>query len=240
MNKLELCNMLAREAGVSGGNTAFTTVVGVTGELDRLVGYIDNAWEEVQNAHMDAGDNWRWMRVGFTLQTVAAQDAYAFGAAIDDLTTAAITRFRKWMIQDEDDPPKIFLTSGGVSGQGWMSFIVWNDFKFLYKIGTQVDSQPYHITVDPQNNLVLGPQPGDIYTVSGDYLRSAQTLPLDTDIPEMPVDFHKLIVWKALVAYGLFESAPECITKGEHYATTYMGDLENDQLSRIGVQGPMA
>ncbi len=231
---LQLAQSLRQECGVAG--TGPSTVVGQVGELKRLVDWVSEAWTEIQNRHR----NWRWLRYGFTFQTVADDDTYAYGDVSDAVTAVAITRFSHWLLTDRYDPPKIFLTSAGVGTQTWMIWVPWEHFKTIYRIGTQNSGYPIHITVDPQNNIVMGPKPNGIYTVVGDYQRSAQTLALDADTPEMPTDYHKLIVYRAMEDYGYFEAAPEVLARGVKKGSLLMRQLELDQLPAMREPEPLA
>jgi hypothetical protein len=240
---LEHCQAVCREAGIAGGESAITTVVSQSGINARIVSYVRQAWIEIQNRHQSTGLNWRWMRVGFTLTTAADDDTYSFGDATDDITSSAITRFRNWAIKDYDDPPKIYLQSSGSGTQTWLTYLDWNDFKYLYRVGTQNSSYPAHITINPQNQIVLGPVPNGIYIVQGDYMRGAQSLSADSDVPDLPAEcevFEDAIMFRALSKYGLYTNAVEAITAGEDGYATYIGGLENDQLSQIALGEPMA
>ena len=72
---------------------------------------------------------------------------------------------------------------------------------------------PSCYTVDPLNNFLLGPTPDTDYALRGPYWRSNQTLAADDDEPEMPADYHMLIVWNALINYGYNEVANEVLSK---------------------------
>lgn len=234
---LQLCKDTCRECGVAGGEDAISAVANQDGELGRLVGWVKQSWTEIQREHRS---NWRWMRVGFTVNTVADDDTYAYTDCTDVLASTPIARFARWRFNDRNDPPKIYLTSSGVGTQTWLTVADWDDFKGIYRIGTQNSGYPAFIAVDPQNNLVLGPKPNGIYTVTGDFIRSAQVLAADADIPEMPSDFHDLIVYRAMQKYGFFESAPEVLARGREQEGLLMGQLRQDQLPSFRQAGPMA
>lgn len=234
---LQLCQATSLECGVAGGDTVPSAVTNQTGELDRIVSWVKNAWVEIQNRN---NSNWRWMRVGFTVNTVADDDSYAYTDCTDALTSIAIARFKRWRFTDSHDPAKIYLTSSGVGTQTWLTYLDWDDFKAIYRIGTQNSGFPAHISIDPQNKLVLGPKPNGIYTVTGDFVRSAQVLAADATEPEMPSDFHNLIVYEAMQRYGYFESAPEVLSRGKELAGPLRRQLELDQLPMMRLRGPMA
>jgi len=237
---LQICQDVARECGVAGGADASpkpTAVTGQIGELNRVVNWVADAYTEIQGAR-----NWRWMRKKFTVDTVAGTDNYAFGACTDVDDAALITRFKEWHLDDPRNPPKIYLTSAGVGGQVLLTWAPWDNFELLYKTGSlqSQTSQPVHITVDPKDEIHLGITPNDIYTLIGDYHKSAQILAADGDIPEMPTAYHDLIKYTAMEFYGLFESAPEIISRAERGQKRLMNQLKRnqDQVFRRG--GPLA
>jgi hypothetical protein len=231
---LELCQRLRQEVGVSG--TGPTAVTSQTGELKRLVDWVASSYTEIQNRH----EEWRWLRVGFSVDTVADDDSYAYGDCTDDLTSAAITRFTRWRFNDQFDTPKIYLTSAGSGTQNRLIFLPWDSFATIYRLGQQTSGYPAHITIDPQDNMVLGPKPNDVYTINADYFRSAQELASDSEVPEMPSQYHMLIVYRAIMDYGLFESAAEVIERAELKGSRLMRQLEKNQLPKMRIGAPMA
>jgi len=232
---LQLAQKLRQEStGVAG--TGPTAVTGQVGQLARLVTWIADAWEDVQNRHA----NWLWMRVPFTLNTVNADDTYAFGDCIDGLTAVAISRFSHWWLHDCSFPPRIYLQSSGVGTEGWLRYLPWDHFRRLYKIGAQNNGFPAHVTSDPQRNIVLGPKPNGIYVVSSDYQRGLQVLAADGDIPDMPTDYHKLIVYRAMEKYGAHSLASEIFARAQLEGGRFMKSLELNQLPAFQLAGPMA
>jgi hypothetical protein len=176
------------------------------------------------------------MRKSFSLQTVALDDTYAFSDCIDDDTSSAISRFSRFLPEGF----KIYLTSSGVGTQGWLTYIVWDDFKQIFKIGTQNESYPSFVTFDPANNIVLGAKPDGIYTVTGDYQRSPQILSADSDVPEMPAQFHDLIWLGALRRYAAYESAPEVWGEAKAQYSELMRHLDANQLPEPRFAVPLA
>ena len=233
MTFLELLQAFHREYGLSGDSP--TSAENQTGETLRLVHWLIDAYKDIQNA-----EQWRWLRVTFTCTTTADQDSYAFGECNDTLDSAAITRFKRWRIDDLLDPPKIYLSSSGVGTQTWMSYVPWDWFKSVYRIGTRNSAFPFFITADPQNKLVVGPPPGDEYVITGDYVRSAQVLALDEDVPEMPEDFHMLIVHRAAKKYAYYESANEVLSRANEDADRLYRQLQADQLPTFRMAGALA
>jgi len=239
---LEQCKDVCREAGLAGGELAIDSVTGQTGQVGRIVAYVRQSWLEVQNLHQHSGLYWRWMRSEFELTTVASQDIYAYGdAAVQDVqdTPAAITRFRNWMIRDYRNPPRIYNQASGIGSQSYLTYVDWDDFRLWYRMGQQNPSFPVHITINPQNKIVLGPSPNDVYVINGDYMKAAQVLTANDDMPDLPESFQEVIMYKALSKYGVQKNASESIVAGEDGAATYLGALEGDQLSEIPIGSPL-
>lgn len=237
---LKICQDVARECGVSGGaDTAPkpTAVLGQTGELNRIVNWVRDAYEEIQGS-----ENFRWNRRSFEVDTVDGTGIYTFGDCTDVRDAAIISRFKLWRLDDLRNPPKIFLTSNGVGGQILLTWSPWDSFEYLYKTGalqTQT-SQPIHITVNPNDEIELGIVPNDIYTLRGDYHRSAQILAADGDIPEMPDAYHSLIKYEAMISYATFESAPEILTRGMKGKQRINNQLKRNQSQPFSHAGPLA
>lgn len=234
MNYLDLCQRLRQEMGASGSGPA--AVTNQTGEYRRIVDWISSVYTEIQNRH----DEWKWLRSSFTLNTVADDDTYAYGNATDVAAGTAITRLAHWWWMDQSFPMRIYKQSDGVGTEQYLTPVEWNLFRRLYKIGTQASGTPQHVTIDPQNNLVLGPKPDGIYVVSGDYQKSAQVLAANDDTPEMPSRFHLLIVSEALKRAGRYEAAQELFAGGDYESMPTLRALEADQLPPPELAEPMA
>jgi hypothetical protein len=227
---LSLAQDVRRECGISGVGPSATT--NQSGELLRVVNWTKSSWTELQLKK----PNWRWMRSKFTVNTVASTDAYAYGSCTDTIASALISRFKRWYPTEF----QIYLASAGIGTSHWLIEEDWDNFKRVFKVGTQNASYPSIVTVDPQNNFVLGAKPDGIYTVTGDYQKSAQILAADGDIPEMPSDFHQLIVFGAMRKYAAYSGAPEVWAQAKDEASRMMRELEIDQLPLPGFGDPLA
>lgn len=235
MNYLELCQKLAREAEITASMSIPAAVTGQTGQLARVVGWVSDAYKDIQRRH-----DWRWMRRPFTFNTVADDDTYAFGDVTDVDTGLAIARFKRWWVNDACDPFQAYLQSGGVAGQFRLIYMPWTNFKWIYRHGTQTSNRPVHVTVDHQNNLVLGPKPNAVYVVTGDFQRGVQVLAADADEPEMPEDYHDVIWRTAIQMYGANAVAAEIFTRAQMEANKTMRTLEREQLPELELAGPLA
>ena len=233
MNYLALVQRFRQEVNYS--NTGPSTVLTQTGDHARAVSWIADNYTELQNRYP-----WRWLRERFTLDTVAAQSVYAYGECISEDTALAITRFKEWHVDDQYNRASCYLKSSGDGTNYWLTYISWEQYQTVYKIGNVNDSSPIHITIDPQQNLVLGPAPNDVYVIESEYHKSAQILAADADIPEMPSDYHMLIVYLAMLDGGLFDAADEIVARARMKSRKLIRQLEGNQAPIIRMAGAMA
>lgn len=235
---LQLCNDLAREAGVSGSASSITDTASQTGEANRIVNWVKQAHTEIQDRHA----NWRWMRSRWSYSLTSGNDSITGTSATDSRLSSTITRFARWIVFDDAGASnvKIYLTSGGVSGERWMTVIPWAYFMALYRRGTQNSGPPVHCAIDPQNNLVVGPVADATYTLSGEYQMSALEFSANGDTPEFPARFHDLVTFRAMEKYGRYHAAPEVLARAEVEGMRLTRQLEADQLPMIAFAEPLA
>ena len=230
---LQLFQDAHRECRLAG--TAPLSVTGNTGVLNRIANWISDAYIEIQNR-----TDWRWLRHTFTLPLVASDGTYTYSDCTDVETSSAISRFKHWWLHDKEDPPKCYLTSTGVGGEYWITYHPFEHFKTVYRRNIQSESNPAVCSVDHLDRIVIGPIPNNAYTFTGDYQLSAQILSSDSDTPEMPSQFHMLIVYLAMQKYGYIEGAPEVLMEGQKEGNKLMRQLELEQKQRIRLGVPMA
>lgn len=198
MNFLEIAQRVVRESGGISGSGP-TTVVNQTGEYRNVVDWVNEVWRQIQTKH----DNWRWMRASASMQTTIDQRQYSPTAVAP--AGFGLTRFRGWW----RDSFSIFETAVGVSDESALTWLTYDEYRNQYLFGTQQSSKPIHFTIDPQRNILLGPVPDKVYTLKGDYQKSAQALVADLDVPEIPDEQHMTIVYGALLKYARFDAAGE-------------------------------
>ena len=220
---LQLCTYLRQETSDAG--TGPSAVTSQTGELARLVTWIADAWTELQQEK----DCWRWMRKSFTVSATSGDGAYAYGDCTDTVSLAVISRFSRW----HKNTFKCYLTSSGVGAEYALHWLPWDDFRRIYRYGTQTNTAPCHVSEDPTQAFVLGPIPDATYTVSGDYQIGPQILAADGDTPEMPSRFHRLIVYEAMMKYGGNRVSPETMLRATTEGSRLRSALGRDQLPEI-------
>lgn len=234
---LQLAQKLRQEAEIPG--TGPSAVTGQTGQLKRVVDWVADAWRELQVMH----PNWRWMRRTFTGTTTTGQSEYAYSALTDTTDSAAISRFSRWIHADDYGCPifTIYPTSGGVGGQNWLVYRPWDEFRRIYRFGSQSNGQPAWFSITPANKIALGPAPDATgYTFGGDYQMGEQTFDSDDDTPDMPSRFHNLIVYYALEKYGANSVAAEIYSRAVRESARLLTALEFDQLPQLALAEPLA
>jgi hypothetical protein len=227
MNKLELTQRLARECGIEKAGPLTTT--GQIGEAKRLVDWIDSSWSFIQSSR----EYWDWMRRSASFTTVNGQALYT-------PTQCGIlaNTFGSWA----ENTFRCYETSAGVASEMEMYAIDYEEWRYAYDLGSLKlqRTRPFEMAVTPNQSIALGPYPSSGYTITGDYYTAPVTLIVDTDIPEMPAQFHMAIVWKAAMYYGAFEAASEVYENGKIEFTRMMRRIESYSLPGVTMGGALA
>lgn len=222
MNFLQLCARVASECGVS--TTEPTSTSGQTGRLGQIVNWVNAAWMDLQQRRND----WRFMVGSFTVATTSGDGAYS-------TSDCAISNFRDW----RRDTLKIYLTSAGQETETYLRFMEYADWYDRYNTGAQSNSYPIHFSVDHDNDILLGPKPDGIYTVSGEYMKAATELSGDDDEPELPTEWHMAIVYRAMMKYGRYAGASEVYTDGANEYKRMLREMLRTLRLPDEVAGPL-
>lgn len=193
--------------------------------MGRIVNWVISAYEMIQMQR----PNWNWLRTEFEFNTTANKADYT------PLEAGIATRFSQWDV----DTINSYRTSVGISNEFELGELLYRKYRSLYLTGPQPAGTPICFSIAPDQKLYLGPKPDGEFTVSGQYWKTPQQLAVDADTPEMPAQFHELIVWQALEAYGLYESAGEVIARAQKNIRFYMGRLELNQLPDVQIAAPL-
>lgn len=188
MNFLQLCQRLAKAAGIHG--TGPTDTVGQTNEFLRIVNWINESWVEIQSMR----DDWNWMWCEFTFTTSESVKDY----------DPASTTVKNW----DEKSFRLYATDTGTDDEGRLSYVPFEDYRDRYEIGAPTDNRPTHFTITPANKVRLWPAPDDTgYTIRGMYYSLPSEMTASTDTPSLPTEYHMAIVYNALVKYGGYEES---------------------------------
>lgn len=222
---LQLCQSLAKEAGVS--STGPTTSVSQSGEMLRMVNWIQTAYEELQGNH----PNWDFLRNDLSFNLIA-------GTATYTPTAAGLSELMTW----KTDSLRAYLTATGVNDELCLTYMPWDVFRDVRLIGANrtASGRPMEFTVQPNNSITFWPNPSAVYTVVGEYWKRPQTMSLDADEPLMPRQFHMILVWQALMYFAPYEADPTTYANGERQYKKLISKLELDQLPELSMSGALA
>lgn len=220
MNFLQLVQRLRSEAGISG--TGPITVINQTGEMGRLVNWVAEAYEDIQDKKQD----WDFLRYDFSFNCTAGTPTYA---------QATVTGLANW----KPDSFRIYKTS--ITDELYLRYSTWETFRDirLRGAGRTTQGRPIEFSIDPRKNVYLWPIPDFAYTIAGEFFKVAQVMSADTDVPVFD-RFHMAIVYNALMRYAAFVESPTLYAKAEREYGRLIGKLEGNWTPDIGVGAALA
>lgn len=227
MTRLELVRRLHSECRMPGNGPS--TTLNQTGVYLKLVNWIDDSWLDIQNWH----DQWRfmWATDSFTTRV----GVYDYDLDTETGESIGVLATNSFKIYDSDD---------GVTSEGGLPFHHYDYWRANFSAGfTGLDNNtPGYITLLPNEQVRVGPPPDKAtYVISFDHYRDAQIFSADADTPTgLPTRFHRLIVYRAMMMFGLDQEAPTIFASGEGRFENMMGDLERSQLAPAGFGLPLA
>lgn len=226
MTFLELCQAVARESGTISGVRP-TTTVGQTGREAKIVAWVQESWRRIQTSRR----GWLWRRGEFTASIGTGSQRYT-------ATGLAITDWKRWIT--DADSLTVYLTSTGVSDEGSVPYIDFDRYRAMYERGDRGDgSRPVHWSISPSGELCF-PKLDATYTVRGLYDKALQALSEDADEPDMPEDYHDIIVWDALSLLAEHDEGETHIVINRGRRDQMFKDLCADQLPRVSLAGALA
>lgn len=229
MDFLALCKATAAQCGTVAGVPSLSTVTGASGRVGKLVSAVSDAWIDIQNERTD----WIWMRRRLLGTLIIGTLEY-----LPTDLSGSLTRVGRW----ETDTPgrrtfSIYDNAIGAADEGKIDYIPYAEWADRYDFGVHDPARPVCWTITPQNKIAFGPTPDKAYRVRGDYRLKPQVLAADTDIPEMPDEFHRVIVWEAIRLLGRSDEAFDAITAAGIEYDRLRNALVNQQTPQISAFG---
>lgn len=242
---LQMVNTVRQEAGITGGDLT-TLQSGLSAESTRIKSWVAREWVRIQAKRTD----WQWMRQTFAAPltggvieyTPAAIGAIATNGPGGAAATFTAAQFANW----KRDSFRIYTGVTPVAVDEMLaSFMPWDQFRnvFVYGSMRQNFSRPVAFTVSPTKSLWFGMPPDNVgvsYFVDGEFYLAPVTLSLDADVPAAPAQYHDLVVFRALKAYGVFMSAQEVIDRAQEQINEIQPGLMGDQLPIMTTGAPLA
>ncbi|MFZ6757974.1 hypothetical protein ACO0K9_12265 [Undibacterium sp. Ji50W] len=225
MNYLSIVNALREKCGASGA--ALTTVTGLSGESLKFCNWVNDAWMDIQGMN----EHWEFMRASFSFNTVAQQQAYT------PLQANAVN-FGNW----KTDSFRLYQTALGTTNETWLPCRDYGHFRNLYQFGAMRTAyqRPVEWAASPAKAILLGAAPNAAgYTVTGEYYLAPQELQAATDVPSLPTEYHRAIVYRAMMFYGGHEAASEVFQLGQSEFDKVLARLELNQLPPVRFAEPL-
>lgn len=227
MTYLQLCNRMRQKSGISGGDLA--TCQNQTGEMGRVVSWIDEAYSAVQMIH----ENWDWMRKTVSFTTTDGKSSYTPAeCGVNDLGV--------W----KQDSFRTYITTTGVASEVFLSTLPYDNYRDTYLYGNMRNTKgrPISVAVGPSDlSLNLGLTPDSVgYTVVGEYFHEPKHLVNDADTPSFPSKYHMIVVYRAMMYYGMYEAATEVYQEGLSAYNELVRKLNNDQLQDVTLGNALA
>lgn len=177
MNRLQLAQRLRQDAGI--GGTGPATTISQSGELKRVVDWIDDAWNEIQQQ-----SRWGFLWEAATV-TVLANTGETAG-------TIAAARY------DID---------ATYQGSTLLAYRPWAQFRADYPSALIVAGVPSVWSIRPDKAFVVNAKPTANTAYSVERWKNPIPMTADADIPALAAEHHMMIVHKAMLLYCNFEEA---------------------------------
>ena len=240
MNYLQLGQSLVTECGA--GSASLTTMQSQTGEALRFVNWVNSAWNELQTFR----DDWAWMRSnaetggGVSFVPAAGAPWCAWGTSAGQLGIQSTAFGGKWV----EGSFRNYVTTVGQTSEIFMDFLPsldhWRD-GYYYGAQRNVRTRPVVLAIAPDRSLLVGPPSDGSYTVYGDYFKSPSSMSADVDTPTgLPNHYHMLIVYRGMMYYGEYESAPEVFDRGSRLYEEMFRELDQNYGPNVKVGGALA
>jgi len=232
MNFLQICQRLTIEAGI--GLSGPASVSGNDGtELQRVVNWANDAYSDIQLMR----DDWAFMRVDFSLSTVASTGDYTSSqvAAAGTPSTASVSHYSL-------EEMRCYLQSSGVSDEQRIWWIPYTHFKNVYRFSTSrtTEGRPQFFTLAPNKSIMLSPIPDAAYSVTGTFFRGPDSLSSNADEPIFDSSYHMAIVWHAVMKYAGFEETASAYVNAQNQLAPIMSRMHRIETPEVLVGGEFA
>ena len=182
MNFLEICQETDRILASQG--VILSTIT--TGYQDLLVGYVANAYTDIQNMR----DSWKFLHTSVDITLVQGKSSYS----IFDIFATSTDPVSDWETMR-------FIYDDG-SKKTALRYVLYEQ----YVLEDWTDqTEPSKFTVGIESNTLIFNQPNAAYTVTAHYHSKPQVLVNNTDTPLLPREYTTAIYYQAAsdIAYKL-------------------------------------
>lgn len=214
MDFLSLCRRLRQETGIS--DTGPSNVTSQTGDLLRIVDWVNEAWVRLQARRND----WNWMWREGTLPVLSGTKIYSLPSTVKTL-----------------DEGTLYLEANGSK----YSVTVYDyiDMRDMYR--SILTERPSGVTVRPDGKIEFNTIPDQAYTLSFEYFAKPAKMADNISTPEgLDEESQMIIVWAGLMEYAIFDEAPELYQKGKANYDVILAELELKAIPQLQLAGPIA
>ena len=219
MNFLELVQRTRRECSATG--SVPSTVVGQTGMNARLVDWVSDAWKKIQEEQ----EYWKFLHKEFEFElSTTAMDYPPYAPAG---AHAGLQDWARWV------PASLRLYTPGSSyaDEQFLNFFHYEDFRNAYRMGARNTGRPMAFTIRPRDSAIMfDVQPDQVYVCAGEHYSKPVILTSNTDTPQVEERFHMLIVYEAMLSYGIDQSAVEVISRAQKGRNDLMPSFQRKYL----------
>lgn len=185
--------------------------VDATGAEGLMISLVKDTWNDIQNKR----EQWKWMRSSKTSN---------LSVGVTEYTPLTIfgpnNRFKSWY------KDTLYITKD--SKKHWIPFMEYD--AFIYKNINNITNNPVsEFTIRPYDYALIINPPDQMYVFEIGYKKSNQVLTLATDVPEMPSDYHDLIVYETVARYSLSIGMAHIYQEYTQKAEDLWGDLYREQ-----------
>lgn len=227
MNFLELCKKVAKDSGTlaGGAQSVITTGASASGRASKIVDWTRDAWINIQNEH----DDWLWMRREFEALLTPGKARYT-------AAELGVPRLGVWLTADDYDYPFTIQEEAlGKRDEAGLGYIDYSAWRARYHRGHHDPARPTEFSVSPLREIVVGATPDRSYVMRGLYVLSPQVLTNDTDVPEMPEQYHSAIIWEALKLLAIADEAPVSIQTSVGEYSRARDAMSRDLRPRVSI-----
>lgn len=212
---LTLTQELVAELGIGGANNGATVpsaVASQTGQLWNAANWIKQAHNNICLLHTD----WNFLWTEYSESLVVGNTTIPAHSGSETV--------KKW------DRGSFFLNMSTDGAQlDWMD---WPTFRKAVRAGygNRSNGKPTTFTIKPDNTVLLDNPSDDTYTLDAAFWKRPTVLSADGDVPDLPQEYHRLIICEAAIKYANKEAAIEIIQGMEAEYLLLYHELQADQL----------
>lgn len=214
MTFIELVRAVRSRVGMQGTGPA--SIAGAVGAEVDLVNVVSDAYSDIQNSR----ENWLWLRDQVSFSTQLGVETYT----PTTIFLSGSNRLNRWI------NTSLYFVDGTVNKKIF-NYLPYDNFVYLFA-NESTTSKPNTFTIRPQDDALIFNSPNGAYTVTIDYWKKPQVLTTDNSIPEMPPQFHLVIVYEAIAKYCAAVSSPELYDKYAYDHTKLYGALQRRFLPK--------